>query len=127
MKSIRYFLPILLLSFVNSCVSSEKNMPEDNLVVMAYYTPPDDYRAEDLPLDKLTHIIYSFTEVIDSKMNFKHDIAIEKLQRLVDQKKAHPHLKVMVACGGWGAGGFSDMVTDPDTRKVVKCQNHKSL
>ena len=62
---------MLLLSFANSCVPSEKNKLEDDLVVMAYYVAPkDNYHPQDLPLDKLTHIIFSFTEVIDNKMQF---------------------------------------------------------
>ncbi|MFC2124183.1 glycoside hydrolase family 18 protein [Bacteroidota bacterium] len=118
MKSIRFFLPILLISVMFSCDSAKKDKIDDDVVVMAYYVAPrDNYRPQDLPLDKLTHIIFSFTEVIDNKMQFKREISSEKLKRLVEQKKAHPHLKVMIACGGWGAGGFSDMVTDPVTRK----------
>ena len=118
MKSIRFLLPMLIICILFSCNPAEKEEIEDKLVVMAYYVAPrENYRPQDLPLDKLTHIIFSFTEVIDNKMQFKRESSSEKLKQLVEQKKAHPHLKVMVACGGWGAGGFSDMVTDPEIRR----------
>jgi len=104
------------LSFLLSCAPPDRIEDVDNLAVMAYYTPPDDYDPEVLPLEKLTHIIFSFTVVIDNKMQFRREIEHDKINRLVAQKKKYPHLKVMIACGGWGAGGFSDMVTDPETR-----------
>jgi len=86
---------------------------------MGYYMAPrDNYRPQDLPLDKLTHIIFSFTHVIDNEMQFRNEASGEKLSMLVEQKKNHPHLKVMVACGGWGgSGGFSDMAMSSETRK----------
>ncbi|TKG97474.1 glycoside hydrolase family 18 protein [Puteibacter caeruleilacunae] len=87
---------------------------------MAYYVAPGkDYHPDQLPLDKLSHIIYSFTEVIDDQMKFKNPKEHDKLQLLVDQKANHPNLKVMIACGGWGgSGGFSDMASSDSTRQL---------
>jgi chitinase len=86
---------------------------------MAYYMAPrEDYKPQDLPLKKLTHIIFSFTVVIDHEMKFENPALSENLLLLVEQKEDHPHLKVMVACGGWGgSGGFSDMAASVDSRK----------
>ncbi|MBR9998232.1 MAG: chitinase, partial [Cyclobacteriaceae bacterium] len=86
---------------------------------MAYYVAPrDNYHPEELPLDQLTHIIFSITEVIDNEMKFKHEESSSKLSLLADQKRNHPHLKVMIACGGWGgSSGFSDMAASPGNRK----------
>ena len=86
---------------------------------MAYYMAPrDQYNPRELPLNKLTHIIFSFTEVMDNQMQFRHDSSAIRLQMLVKQKRHHPNLKVMVACGGWGgSGGFSEMARNPEFRK----------
>lgn len=84
--------------------------------VIAYYVPEKNYHPEQLPLDKLTHIIFSFTQVIDGEMEFRHPDNAVKLAQLVDQKERYPHLKVMVACGGWGADGFSDMALTEESR-----------
>ncbi|MEZ4810629.1 MAG: glycoside hydrolase family 18 protein [Allomuricauda sp.] len=110
------FTLILASSFAIPTVSTykPKNPP---MVVMAYYVPEKEYHPEELPLDQLTHIIFSFTKVIDNKMQFSNEENGEKLRQLVAQRKKHPHLKVMVACGGWGADGFSDMVTTTENRK----------
>lgn len=85
--------------------------------VVAYYVPEQDYRPELIPVEKLTHIIFSFTGVIDGEMGFgKPEISGPKLEALVNQKKRNPNLKVMVACGGWGADGFSDMALTAESR-----------
>lgn len=109
----KYLLLFFVWSLVLSC-STEK----ENIAVMAYYVPEKNYNPEKLPLGKLTHIIFSFTQVIDGEMKFRNNIASEKLKQLSSQKKDHPHLKVMIACGGWGgSGGFSDMAATPEGRK----------
>ena len=63
-------IPILLLS----CDPPE-NTPEESssTTVMAYYVPKDNSMPEDLPLEQLTHIIYSFTHVIDGEMAFRNE------------------------------------------------------
>lgn len=98
-------------------MTSSKVNEKSPFAVMAYYFPRQDDNPENLPLEQLTHIIYSFTLVIDGEMKFKSDEAGKKLKQLVSQRKKHPHLKVMVACGGWGADGFSDMSLTPESRK----------
>ncbi|MCF7567233.1 glycoside hydrolase family 18 protein [Sabulilitoribacter arenilitoris] len=106
---------LLIFSF---CSSKEKK----ELAVMAYYVPSKNYPLESIPFEKLTHIIFSFTEVIDNEMKFKNELSSQKLKDLVAYKKKHPHLKVMIACGGWGGcAGFSDMANNPKLRqKFVK-------
>lgn len=106
-------LILFLFAFIN-CKDSNK----PSLAVMAYYVPSNDYKLEEIPFEKLTHIIFSFTEVIDNQMKFKHESSSQKLKDLVAYKKQYPYLKVMIACGGWGGcAGFSDMANDPSLRK----------
>ncbi|WP_291785034.1 glycoside hydrolase family 18 protein [Cecembia sp.] len=84
---------------------------------MAYYVPERDFQPELIPVEKLTHIIFSFTHVIDGEMKFGNpDVSGPKLEALVRQKSRNPNLKVMIACGGWGADGFSDMALSADSR-----------
>lgn len=113
------FYSVITIILFSGFVIPESDNP-DQINVMGYYMAPrDNYQPEKLPLDKLTHIIFSFTEVIDNEMKFRNFASGDKLTLLVDQKKNHPHLKVMIACGGWGgSGGFSDMAATADNRKV---------
>ncbi len=110
---------VLFVALFYSCKTGESSSSEDGIKVMAYYYPGrGNFEPASLPLDKLTHIIWSFTEVIDNEMKFKRDTSGIMLKSLVKQKRKHPHLKVMIACGGWGgSGGFSEMARSPENRK----------
>lgn len=115
----KVILPLFLLLNILACQSPEEQpdaQTKSDLAIMAYYVPEKNYQPELLPLDQLTHIIFSFTNVIDGEMKFRNPEAGEKLKLLVEQKKKHPNLKVMVACGGWGADGFSDMASTAKNR-----------
>ncbi|WP_136465877.1 glycoside hydrolase family 18 protein [Flagellimonas onchidii] len=117
MKYSRIYIPIFILVIFASFMSSSETDKRPSFAVMAYYVPELDYRPEQLPLEQLTHIIFSFTKVIDGEMKFKNEETGRKLSQLVAQRKNHPHLKVMIACGGWGADGFSDMSHTAENRK----------
>ena len=98
---------------------ADETREERSPVVMAYFVAVDDYKPESVPVEKLTHIIYSFSNVIDGLMKFRDpEASEEKLKELVSQKSRNPDLKVMIACGGWGADGFSDMASTAETRKA---------
>jgi chitinase len=117
----KYFASIIILfiPLLFSCKSNNKTAVDKGVNVMAYYyTRWENFKPDSLPYDKLTHIIFSFTEVIDNEMKFPEDTLDLMLKALVKQKKKHPDLKVMVACGGWaGSGGFSEMARTAENRK----------
>lgn len=98
--------------------SSPANSQNQHPAIMAYYVAPsENFKPDELPLNKLSHIIFCFTEVIANEIKFTNPQKIPQLQTLVEQKTNHPKLKVMVACGGWGgSGGFSDMAASSATR-----------
>jgi len=121
---------LFLLLGIISCSAPTENQTEEaqetlltpNPVIMAYYVAERDYKPENIPVEKLTHIIYSFTNVIDGEMKFRNEEAAgPKIEALVKQKERNPDLKVMIACGGWGADGFSDMALTEESRaKFIK-------
>ncbi len=109
----------LLFLLLISCKPNQKE--SSNISIVAYYVPSDDSPPEQLPLNQLTHIIFSFTKVIDGEMKFRKAETGDVLKKLVEQKHFHPDLKVMIACGGWGADGFSDMAhTEENRQKFVQ-------
>lgn len=125
------FTYLLLVVFISGCSNQSKSdseqssttaSPASTPVVMAYYVPERDYKPDELPVEKLTHIIYSFTNVIEGEMRFRNpEEAKPKLEALVRQKERNPDLKVMIACGGWGADGFSDMaLTEAGRAKFIE-------
>lgn len=114
---------LFLLIIVSSCttqIPKEKSIKDASVNIMAYYVPREGFEPESLPLEKLTHIIFSFSKVIDGEMQFRNENSGEILEKLVAQKEKYPHLKVMIACGGWGADGFSDAAfTEKSRQKFV--------
>ncbi len=112
------YLRLVSLIFAATIYSCNTTSPDKGVKIMAYYFPNwGNFHPEALPLDKLTHIIFSFTEVIDNEMKFVNDSDGLMLRKLVAEKKKHPNLKVMIACGGWGgSGGFSEMARTAGTR-----------
>jgi chitinase len=116
MKKFLLLTSVVLAIIICSCRGP---VNDKGVKIMAYYFPHwGNYHPENLPLDKLTHIIFSFTEVIDNEMKFPDDTLGIMLRMLVAEKKNHRNLKVMVACGGWGgSGGFSEMSRTAETRK----------
>lgn len=118
---------LFFLILILGCSQKPKNTDDDSQktkspsqpAIMAYYVPERNFEPEEVPVEKLTHIIYSFAHVIDGRMQFrKPEEAGPKLEALVGQKKRNPDLKVMIACGGWGADGFSDMALSEDSREI---------
>ena len=122
MTKLTFFLALITLWV--SCIqpkSAEKTIKDTPVNIMAYYVAKKGYEPETLSLEKLTHIIFSFSVVIDGEMKFRNEKSGELLERLVAQKEKYPHLKVMIACGGWGADGFSDAAFSEENRqKFVK-------
>ncbi len=109
-----------MLSCSPQSKQSEESINTDSSaepVIMAYYVAERTYEPEKIPVEKLSHIIYSFTNVIDGEMKFRNpEAAGPKIEALVKQKERNPDLKVMIACGGWGADGFSDMALTEESR-----------
>lgn len=116
---IPYFLPLWVVFSLFGC-GSVKQVPVQNetpkINIMAYYFPREEFDVEKLQLEKLTHLIFSFSYVIDGEMAFKNELSDMRLKQLVAEKQKYPNLKVMVACGGWGADGFSDAVFTEESR-----------
>ena len=115
-------IPCLLAVVALGCSSNQSSDADDtheesSLSIMAYYVPENPYDAATIPVEKLTHIIFSFSVIIDGEMAFRRpESQGQQLEQLVEQKSRNPELKVMIACGGWGADGFSDMSSTPENR-----------
>jgi chitinase len=117
MKKIGFVLIVLTAVVFTGC--SNKKDEKKKFTVMAYYVPSDDMPPASIQYKKLTHIIYSFTKVIDNKMQFDNPAAPDHLNELMKFRNRNPDLKVMIACGGWGgSGGFSDMASSKATRRI---------
>ncbi len=72
--------------------------------VIAYYTGKGS-DVQQWPVEKLTHIIYSFLAIRGDTLCFTDTAQEHSLQQLVALKQQYPRLKIMISIGGWGGCG----------------------
>jgi len=58
--------------------------------------------VEKFEYEKLTHLIYCFMYLHGNQIGFKNEDSKNTLLRCLALKKRYPHLRVLVALGGWG-------------------------
>jgi len=106
-------LPVLLcLSII---VFSQQKQPYK---IIAYYTG-DGEAIRQWPVEKLTHIIFSFLKIQNDTLTFHNEKQEKSLQQLVLLKKEYPQLKIMVSIGGWsGCSACSDLFASDAHRKM---------
>jgi chitinase len=69
------------------------------------------------PVEKLTHIIYSFLKIQHDTLTFHNKSQENTVQQLVALKTANPQLKIMVSVGGWSGCSFcSDLFASAEQR-----------
>jgi chitinase len=92
--------------------------PADRPLIVGYLFPGERAMAADeIDAAKLTHVIHAFANIREGEMveGFARDA--ENLRTLTTLRRAHPHLKVLVAVGGWTwSKGFSDMALTAERR-----------
>ena len=85
--------------------------------IIAYCTGNAD-NIKQFPIDKITHIIYSFLKMQNDTLTFRDSTQQANVQQLVELKKNHPQLKVMVSIGGWGGCAYcSDLFAKEEQRQ----------
>lgn len=70
------------------------------------------------PIEKLTHIIYSFLKIQNDTLTFHNPGQENSVRQLVALKERYPNLKIMVSVGGWSGCSFcSDLFASDEHRK----------
>ncbi|CEP78394.1 chitinase [Defluviitoga tunisiensis] len=129
-------LAVSLLSFSENLSNTKENITlEDKDYKIIAYLPcwvGKDWIAEDIQGDKLTHLYLAFARINNEFKISNHDVRIPGVpdtvssQTIIDSiweevrrvQKKYPDLKIIVAVGGWGADGFSDMAATKATREI---------
>jgi chitinase len=100
---------VIVLAALVAAPAAQQPAPGRRVVIGYVFTPNAVLEPASIAAHKLTHINYAFANLRDGRVveGFTNDA--ENLARLTGLRRTHPHLKVLVAAGGWTwSGGFSD-------------------
>jgi len=112
MKSL--FFTIALILFICDVPAQTKKKYK----IIAYYTGNGE-TIRQYPLEKVTHIIYSFLSLKNDSLGFRNSQQEETVKQLVALKTKYPQLKIMVSIGGWGGcSRCSDLFSDAEHRRT---------
>lgn len=86
--------------------------------IIAYYTGTAE-NLQQYPLNKLTHIIYSFVKLQHDSLMLRDAGQEQNVRQIVELKRKYPQLKIMVSMGGWsGCEPCSDLFADARHRRT---------
>lgn len=129
----KMILPLLLLFHtVTGCGSvpdaEGKQKPDDSshFRIVGYYLGPA-ADVEKYDYAQLTHVIFCFTQLNGNGIAFEDSLGEKTLRRLVEQKKKHPQLKVMVALGGWSGCKTCASVFSTDADRIAFARSVKAF
>lgn len=104
-----------MASFVQANVPPQK---QNDFFVIAYYSGSAD-EIDKYPVEKLTHIIYSFVHLKGNQLTVDDKNGDTIIRRLVSLKSRNPKLKVILSLGGWGGcEPCSDAFSTPEGREA---------
>jgi chitinase len=96
-------LVLCLFAFPVPSLLAEKRLiePRKEFNVIAYYSGNSEEVGK-YPVEKLTHIIYSFLHLKGNNLTVDNSDDSITITRIVELKKRNPSLKVILSLGGWG-------------------------
>jgi len=126
---------LLLVNVVTAATSDEDStVAGHDKVVVCYWGTWANYRpkegkfvTEDIDGSLCTHLIYSFAgldtskwaiKTLDAWLDLEDNYGLKGFKKATDLKIKYPHLKVLIAIGGWNEGStkYSQMAKDDDKR-----------
>ena len=114
MKTARALIGLFIFFTIAHPAYSQKK----DFAVFGYYAGPATM-VDSFPVEKLTHICFSFTHLKGSNISLGNRRDSAALVSCVALKKRNPQLKVIVSMGGWtGCYSCSEVFSTDSSRKV---------
>lgn len=120
---------LLLLVLCNTVIAQSRSKKANNaqsLAVIAYYAGQAE-QVDSFPVEKLTHIIFSFCHLKGDQLWVDNARDTVTIQRLVALKSRNPHLKVILSLGGWGGCETCSQVFGDEKQRGEFVQSVKNL
>ena len=92
---------LLLIVFVLNVFIVNAQQPTQKISVIAYYAG-DAAHIDAYPVEKLTHIIFSFCHLQGNELHVDNKNDSLTIQHLVELKQRNSSLKIILSLGGWG-------------------------
>ena len=115
---------IIITSF--SCNPTESTPGNSDFEVIAYYTGNHE-TINEYRVDQLTQIIYSFLHLDGNRLAVDNAADSITIRALVELKKRHPKLKVLLSLGGWGGCKTCSDVFNTEIGRKEFAQSLKEL
>lgn len=126
-KSIVSILLFCFLAASAQSIFAQKKKSAKNLVVFGYYAGRPTM-IDSFPVEKLTHLCFSFTHLKGNKIAVSNLRDSLTLINCVNQKKRNPNLKVIVSLGGWtGCFTCSEVFSTDSSRKIFASSTKQLL
>ncbi|WP_142603085.1 glycoside hydrolase family 18 protein [Solitalea koreensis] len=93
---------LLLITLLVSITALNTNAQSKKDIAVIAYCAGNSTKADSLPAEKLTHIIFSFCHLKGNKLSVKNAKDSTTIEQLVALKGRNPHLKILLSLGGWG-------------------------
>ena len=117
---------LLLLFLIVNIHVVHAQTTKHTISVIGYYSG-NATEVDAYPVEKLTHIIFSFCHLKGNKLNVDNLNDTLTIQHLVELKKRNPSLKVILSIGGWGGCATCSQVFSTDAGRKEFAQSVKHL
>jgi len=117
---------LLFIAFQLFSMNTFTQFHKNKISVIAYYAG-DAKSVDEYPIEKLTHIIYSFCHLKGNELAVDNDDDAETIRHLVSLKKRNPSLKVILSLGGWGGCKTCSEVFSTEEGRKEFAQSAKDL
>ncbi|MEM9951644.1 MAG: glycoside hydrolase family 18 protein [Chloroflexota bacterium] len=133
-KSLAIVVALAVMLLGQAAVSAQENFTQFRVVGhYAYYNIYDDYFVTDIPVNRLTHVVYEHIDIssngqcvsrdpyADVEYLYPGDRSTERVtgnfKQLAELRETNPDLQIIMSIGGWEASpNFVDVTATDDAR-----------